>query len=372
MEILINKTILINALQIINPVTDKSSSKPILSNFLLSSITEDRVEFSATDYEIAIKGNCKAQVKMEGAICVNAKKLLEICSEFMGEEVHLQSDDQQWVKVASGTSVLRLPTMEIGLYPKMEVGDLPQGFSLAPQEFKKAIDRTLFAIQTNETRKTLMGVCLNVGDGAHGVFTATDGHRLAQVKKTIQDPALESPPEIIVPKKALDELSKVLGGLTEPVEVRFDERSLMVTTPGVKLTTRLIEGKYPNVDPIIPKDNDKTVEINRERLTNALKIISLMSNDKIKPVKMSLNGNNLALESEKGEAGEAKDEIPVEYNGEPIQVGFNAKYLLDVLNKVTEGESIRMELKGPLNPCLIRVSGDESFLSVVMPLRIEW
>ena len=374
MKITINKEILVNALQIITPITDKSSSKPILSNFLMSCEegVADEVSFSATDYEISIKGGFPAQVAQGGSVCISARMVLEVCREFLSEEIEIESDDQLWVTFSGGSAKLRLPSVEVGLYPQMENLELPHKFKIGGKELKKCIDLTLFAAQTSEARKNLMGVNLSFPNGAKAKWTATDGHRLAQVENAVQAVALDGPPEIIIPRKSLMEIQKVLDKVDEEVAVAFDERSLLLSTTKVVLSTRLIEGKFPNVDQVIPKDNDKSVMINRERMINALKIISVMSEEKVKPVKLSLEDNSMKVESEHAESGEAQNELPVEYQGEAMNIGFNARYLLDVLGVVSHGESVEFELKGPLNPCLIRVPDDATFLSVVMPLRIEW
>ncbi|MDH4120108.1 MAG: DNA polymerase III subunit beta [Deltaproteobacteria bacterium] len=374
MDILLSKSVLVQALQIITPITDKSSTKPILSNFLLTSegVGENQVEFSATDYEISIRGRFPVTVNQSGSICVSAKKLLDICKEFREETISIRSDDQKWVMVESGPSKLRLPTMEIGLYPRMESVKLSQSFRMEPKALRQTIERTKFAIQTNESRKTLMGVCLNISNGHTARWTTTDGHRLAQVMLEVDQPQLNAPPEIIIPRKALEELSKVAQAAQGPVDISFDERTLTAKAGQLELTTRLIEGKFPNVDPIIPRGNPRHVVAERDRLLSTLTIISLMSGDKIKPVKLNLEAGNIRLESEKSEVGEVSDELPVEYAGESVQVGFNASYLLDVLKVLDGAKNVQMELNGPLNPCLIHVPGDDSFLSVVMPLRIEW
>lgn len=374
MKLNINKEVLVNALQIITPITDKSSSKPILSNFLMSCGEGDnsQVECSATDYEISIQGKFPAQVTEGGSVCISAKMVLEVCREFLSEDVQIESDDQLWVTFSGGSASLRLPSVDVGLYPQMESLDLPYKFKIAGQQLKKCIDLTLFAAQTNEARKNLMGVNLSFPNGSAAKWTATDGHRLAQVENTVNVVALETPPEIIIPRKALVEMQKVVEKVESEVEVAFDDRSLQLSTDSIMVSTRLIEGKFPNVDQVIPKDNDKSVMINRERMINALRIISLMSNDKIKPVKLSLEDNKMKVESEHAESGEARNELAIEYQGEAMNIGFNARYLLDVLGVVTHGENVKLELKGPLNPCLIRVPDDTSFLSVVMPLRIEW
>jgi len=377
MKLSIEKSQLISALQIITPITDKSSSKPILSNFLMEAKagkgeSEGVVEFSATDYEISLKGEFPAKVSEPGSVCISAKKVLEVCREFLSEEIVVSSDDQLWVTLEGGPSRLRLPSVDIGLYPQMQAPDLPNRFRMSAQELRGCIDMTIFATMTNETRKNLMGVCLKLMDGNSAQWIATDGHRLAQVIKSVEGVKFNGAPEVIVPRKALVEMQRVLERNEEGVEIAFDDRNLLLDAGKVLLMTRLIEGKFPNVDPVIPRDNDKSVRVNRERMINALKIVSFMSNEKIKPVKMSLEASLLRLESERAEYGDVADELPVDYDGEELKIGFNAKYLLDVLSVAGQSELIEMKLKGSLNPCLIQLPEDSSFLSVVMPLRIEW
>ena len=374
MKLKIKKETLVNALQIITPITDKSSSKPILSNFLLTATKEGSgtVEFSATDYELSIKGAFPAEVEIPGSVCISARKVLDASREFLVDEVSIISDEKLWVSVEGGPTRLHLPSVDVGLYPQMEQVDLPNTLRFQAGELKGCIDLTLFAAQTSETRKNLMGVCLSLDNGTLAKWTATDGHRLAQVQREVKMEVQETPPEIIIPRKSLVEMQKVLEGNDQEVTLSFDEKTLMLVTEGIVFTTRLIEGKFPNVDQVIPHDNDKSVLIDRQRFINALKIISLMSQDKIKPVKLSLQPDTMKLESERVETGDAFAEVPVEYQGEELQVGFNARYLLDVLTVANQGEKVRFELKGALNPCLIRVPEDATFLSVIMPLRIEW
>ena len=375
MKITVQKNELIQALQIIAPITDKSSTKPILSNFLLSTgegqASGAPAEFAATDYEIAIKGRIAVKTEEPGTVCISAKKVLEVCREFMADEIAIRTGEQMWVTIEGGRSRLRLPSMDVGLYPQMEMADLANRFEIETSALKQAIDLTLFATLANESRKNLMGVNLKIVGVEQTRWTSTDGHRLSQVNRTVQGSLAEAP-EIIIPRKALSEMRKVLDTAPAKVALSFDERSLKLDAERIQLTTRLIEGKFPNVDPIIPKDNDKRVDVNREKMLNALKIVSLMSTEKIKPVKLSLSPGTMRVESERAEYGDAVDEIPAEYSGEAFQIGFNANYLMDVLTKASHGETMRLELKGPLNPCLMRLPEDASFLSVVMPLRIEW
>ena len=375
MKLSIEKSQLVSALQIVTPITDKSSSKPILSNFLLEAKPGKDggvVEFSATDYEISLKGEFPAQVSEAGSVCISAKKVLEVCREFLSEQIIVTSDDQLWVTLEGGPSRLRLPSVDIGLYPQMEAPELPNRFRMSAQELRRCIDMTIFATMTNETRKNLMGVCLKLVEGSSTQWIATDGHRLAQVVKDVEGVSANGAPEVIVPRKALVEMQRVLERSEDSVEIAFDDRNLLLNAGKIVLMTRLIEGKFPNVDPVIPRDNDKSVRVNRERMMNALKIVSFMSSEKIKPVKMSLQPASLRLESERAEYGDVADELPVDYEGEELKIGFNARYLLDVLGVAGGSDQVELKLKGSLAPCLIQVPGDDSFLSVVMPLRIEW
>lgn len=375
MKLTIKKEELVNALQTITPITDKSSSKPVLSNFLMEASENESggvVKFSATDYEISLSGEYSGNVQEAGSVCISARKVLEVCREFLSEEIRIFSDEQLWVTLEGGKQRLRLPSVELGLYPQMEIPELPNKFKMGARELLKCIEMTIFATLTNETRKNLMGVCLKLNGNSETQWIATDGHRLAQVVRSVKDAISEEAPEIIVPRKALVEIQRVLERNEGQVDISFDERNLLLSTDKMVLVTRLIEGKFPNVDTVIPKENDKEVLVNRERIINALKIVSFMSSEKIKPVKISIAAGLLRLESERAEFGDVIDEVPVEYGGEEIKIGFNAKYLLDVLAVTGQTEKVRMRLKGSLNPCIIEVPEDTGFLSVVMPLRIEW
>jgi DNA polymerase-3 subunit beta len=376
MKLTIDKEILVNALELITPITDKSSSKPILSNFLLKASGKGKsgqVDFSATDYELSVSGTFAADVSDEGTVCISAKRSLEISREFLTSQVALSTDPQMWVSIAEtgGGSRLRLPSVDIGLYPQMARGELSNSFTMNCKELKRAVEMTVFASQANETRKNLAGVCVRLGEG-DVKFVATDGHRLAQVVKPVQNLKAKQQTEIIVPRRALAEMEKILARAEGDVQVAFDERTLALTAGSIVLITRLVEGKFPNVDPVIPRDSDKLVSAGRERLMNALRKVAVMSMEKIKPVKLSLKKGALRLETERAEYGDVEDEFAVDYDGPEMQIGFNARYLQDVLGVVNQGEKIELHLKGALSPCLVKVPEDASFLSVVMPLRIEW
>ena len=375
MDILIKTEILISALQNVISVIDKSFTKPILSNFMIQTLENEgeqgMVEFSATDYELSIIERIPAQIKTSGSICINAKRVFDITREFRAEEIHIRSTEQLWVQITCGASELRLPSVEVGLYPQPKIEELNQQLKISALDLAQCIDLTLFASQTNESRRNLMGVALSMTEDQRTRWQATDGHRLAQVIQPVEEMNFGEVTEIILPRKALMEIRKVCDLMGEMVDITFDERVAQFSGNRIHFKTRLIEGKFPNCDPIIPKDNDLRATIHRENLIHSLRIISAISTEKLRPVKLNLEANQLKLESEKTEFGEASDEFTVNYDGKPFEIGFNTRYLLDVLN-VMKSEEIQMEFKNSMSPSVIREPNNDIFLSVLMPLRTEW
>ncbi len=375
MDILIKTEILISALQNVISVIDKSYTKPILSNFMIQTLENEgeqgMVEFSATDYELSIIERIPAQIKTSGSICINAKRVFDITREFRAEEIHIRSTEQLWVQITCGASELRLPSVEVGLYPQPKIEELNQQLKISALDLAQCIDLTLFASQTNESRRNLMGVALSMTEDQRTRWQATDGHRLAQVIQPVEEMNFGEVTEIILPRKALMEIRKVCDLMGEMVDITFDERVAQFSGNRIHFKTRLIEGKFPNCDPIIPKDNDLRATIHRENLIHSLRIVSAISTEKLRPVKLNLEANQLKLESEKTEFGEASDEFTVNYDGKPFEIGFNTRYLLDVLN-VMKSEEIQMEFKNSMSPSVIREPNNDIFLSVLMPLRTEW
>lgn len=371
MEILIKQEVLKGALQNLIPVIDKSSAKPILSNFLMRTIPDQNmVEFLATDHELSLIERFPAEVRAEGSMCVNARKMYDISKEFVEEEVRIQSTEQLWIHVSCGKSQLRLPSVDVGLYPQTLVEDLSGKVSISTNDLKRAIDMTLFAAQTNESRRNLMGVNLSAKSGATR-WLATDGHRLAQILISVDSLEMGDVEDVIIPRKALGEVRRSLELFGERVDVSFDERVMQFSGENIVYKTRLIEGKFPNCDPIIPKDNALICSLDRERLMNSLRIVSSISAEKLRPVKLTLSSGKMLLESEKTDYGEVSDELQVEYAAEDFQIGFNSRYLMDVLS-VMEEENVKLEFKNPMSPTVIRDVEKDDFLSVIMPLRIEW
>ena len=375
MEINLKREAFSSTLQNINSVVDKSTSsnKPILSNFVIRTMDGEvsKVEFSSTDYELSLVEQVEAEITEPGSICVNAKKVFDIVKELQDEDVKIRSTEQLWIHITCGSSEMRLPSVEVGLYPQTVLEDLPQSVTISVDDLKQCIDMTLFAAITNESRRNLMGVCLSSTSDQQTRWLSTDGHRLAQILKSVDDLNFSEDQEVIVPRKALTEVRRTADLFGQTVVISFDERVMQFTGGRISFKTRLIEGKFPNCDPIIPKDNTMEIIVNRESFINSLRIVSSISSEKLRPVKLLISQGVLKMESEKADYGEVVDEIEVGYEGDPFQIGFNSRYLLDVLS-VIESEDIKLECKNSMSPTIIKSTVDESFLSVIMPLRVEW
>jgi len=375
MEINLKREAFSSTLQNINSVVDKSTSsnKPILSNFVIRTMEGEgsKVEFSSTDYELSLVERVEAEITEPGSICVNAKKVFDIVKELQDEDVKIRSTEQLWIHITCGSSEMRLPSVEVGLYPQTVLEDLPQSVTISVDDLKQCIDMTLFAAITNESRRNLMGVCLSTTSDQQTRWLSTDGHRLAQILKSVDDLNFSEDQEVIVPRKALTEVRRTADLFGQTVVISFDERVMQFTGGRISFKTRLIEGKFPNCDPIIPKDNTMEIIVNRESFINSLRIVSSISSEKLRPVKLLISQGVLKMESEKADYGEVVDEIEVGYEGDPFQIGFNSRYLLDVLS-VIESEDIKLECKNSMSPTIIKSTVDESFLSVIMPLRVEW
>ena len=375
MEINLKREAFSSTLQNINSVVDKSTSsnKPILSNFVIRTVEGEvsKVEFSSTDYELSLVELVEAEITEPGSICVNAKKVFDIVKELQDEDVKIRSTEQLWIHITCGSSEMRLPSVEVGLYPQTILEDLPQSVTISVDDLKQCIDMTLFAAITNESRRNLMGVCLSSTSDQQTRWLSTDGHRLAQILKSVEDLNFSEDQEVIVPRKALTEVRRTADLFGQTVVISFDERVMQFTGGRISFKTRLIEGKFPNCDPIIPKDNTMEIIVNRESFINSLRIVSSISSEKLRPVKLLISHGVLKLESEKADYGEVVDEIEIGYDGDPFHIGFNSRYLLDVLI-VIESEDIKLECKNSMSPTIIKSTVDESFLSVIMPLRVEW
>ncbi|MFT3913399.1 MAG: DNA polymerase III subunit beta [Anaeromyxobacteraceae bacterium] len=350
---------------------------PILSHVLLEAKKGGGLVVSATDLDIAVSSEHACEVVKEGAVAVSARHLYDIVRALPEAEVTLRRAQNNYLEVKSGPSefkIVGLPAEDFPTLPRFEkvpFTDVQAGTLL------EMIERTFMAVSNDETRYNLNGVYFEPSAEALRLV-ATDGHRLSMSEKPLQG-GFGLKRGVILPKKGLAELRKLLSEVAEAgaeegagdTKLGFVENSAILRRPGVVLSMRLIEGLFPDYKQVIPKTGDKVVSVGRDRLLETLRRISILSTDKAHAVKLELAKGHLRVTSQNPDLGEAKEEVPVEYDGEALKIGFNARYILDVL-AVLRSKDVKLELADDLSPGVVK-GGDEvdqGFTAVVMPMRI--
>jgi DNA polymerase-3 subunit beta len=376
MKLRIARDELLTGLQRVQGVVEKRNTMPILSNILLEA-KSDGVDIIATDLELGMRGLYKATVKEPGAITLSARKLYEILKELPAGEIEMTVGANNWATIQSGKSqfkIVGLPSTEYPALPAIEREGLTP---LSGAGLANLIRKTLFAVGDNDARYILNGllITLNVSDKKTTLrLVGTDGHRLAVADQEASQPAgKEGPKEIkaIIPKKAAMEMRHLLEeGDGEPL-IGFTKNLMIFRKSGLLLTSRLMEGTYPNYQQVIPKDkeSDKRVTVSKPEIEGALRRVAVLSRDKTNAVKVTFAQGKITLFSSNPDFGEATEELPAQYKGESLTTGFNARYLLDVLG-VVDGESVTMQMDAPLSPCLVREPGNAGFTCVVMPVKV--
>ncbi len=374
MKVRIARDELLTGLQRVQGVVEKRNTMPILSNILLEA-KSDGVDILATDLEIGMRGLYKASVQEPGSVTLSARKLYEILKELKDGEVELSVGDNNWAILQAGKSQFRI----VGL-PSSDFPALPaiEREGLIPLEGAGLVDlirKTAFAVGDNDARYILNGllVTLTVTEKKTTLrLVGTDGHRLAVAEQEMGGPPGKNGPrevKAIIPKKAAHEMRRLLEeGDGEPF-IGFTKNVMIFRKSGLLLTSRLMEGNYPNYQQVIPKDQDRKVTLDRGELEGALRRVAVLSRDKTNAVKMSLSSGRVTLFSSNPDFGEATEELPAKYAGDSLTTGFNARYLLDVLG-VVDGESVSLQMETALSPCLIREPNNPRFTCVVMPIKV--
>ncbi|MDQ3556926.1 MAG: DNA polymerase III subunit beta [Gemmatimonadota bacterium] len=340
---------------------------PVLANLLVEA-EEGGVRFSGTDLDTAVSVRVPAEVDTPGAITAPAKKLQEIARELPGSvEISTQSDA---ISITSGRSRFRLNGLPRDEFPAFPGVDFDSGWSLAGSELQQLISHVSFAASTEETRPILNGVLWQLtNEGMRMV--ATNGHRLAKMTIPIGGAPTQEGADLIVHPKALGQVQKLLANQAQ-VEIARSENHLGFRGDGVEIYTRLIEGPYPNYEQVIPKDNDKQLVVDRAALLAAVRRMAIVASDQTHRIRMALGGPMLKFSVETPDLGDATEELPVEYDGDPLEIGFNAQYLLELLRYMPTDE-VRMSFRAPERAAIIEPVGNEDtpdYLCLVMPLRL--
>ncbi len=371
MELVVRKNDLLRELQLFQGIVERKNTIPILANVLMTA-ERDEVRFLATDLEVGLRSKCAASVAKSGALTLPAKKFYEIVKALPETDVRIEQD-QTGVKVAADRFDSKIQTLPLDDFPTLpEIGTT--GGALLPRKaLREMIGKTQFAITGEDTRYFLNGALLVLKDDQM-TLVATDGHRLALVSTKSEVPEAEKgaePARIILPKKTLQELARLLADGEDDVRYERGENHLFFDIGGRVLISRMIEGQFPAYERVIPKGNDKRAEVERERITNAIRRVALLSNERSRAIKLQLQEDHAEVTSNSPEFGEAREMLPVEYKGPAMQICFNAQYVLDFLAAV-ETDSIDFELKDEVSQAVLRPIGanDYEYTYVVRPMRI--
>jgi DNA polymerase-3 subunit beta len=374
MKLTVQRSDLARSLALTQSVVEKKSSMPILANLLLHA-DEKGFRVSATDLEITTVVRSSAQVSKDGRITVSARVLTDIVRELPDGEVKLEVGENERLSLKAGSSSFSLIGISADEFPSLPGVALTPKASIQRESFLEMISKTIYSVSQDETRFNLNGVCFEVQkDRSESALrmVATDGHRLALITRKAKGFTLED--SVIVPTKGLVELRKVLSS-EEDDEVLFDVHDgfFIAETRNVKVATRLIDGEFPDYKQVLPKDEGIDVVLKAEDFLLSLRRTALMVSDRGKCVRLDFTDEDLTVSSSSPELGEARDSLPVKIKGgkKPDTVGFNARYIIDFLNSLGSTEEVCLEIHGELGPGKLSSMADESYLAIVMPMRLQ-
>ena len=371
MKLKIKKDEILKGLQRIQGVVDKKNTMPILSNMLLVADGKG-IEIIATDLEIGLRGRYAADVEKPGAVTVSAKKMFEIVRELPEEDVQIRVEEGNWVKIVSGHSQFKLVGLPKEEYPSMPDVAEEGMITMDGATLRDMIKKTLYAAGENDARYVLNGLYVHLSPAKGGLnirMVGTDGHRLSMIDRIVE--AKHKAESVIVPKKAMIELRRLLeeDSSQEGFQIGFSKNHALFKRDGLVMVSKLIDGNYPNYQQVLPTQNTKKVAVSKDVFTHAVKRVSILSKEKTNAVKLQLEKNKLLLSTNNPEVGEANEELSIDYTGESISIGFNSRYLMDVLTAM-DRDTITLELNDSLSPCLVKEEGNDAYKCVVMPMRV--
>jgi DNA polymerase-3 subunit beta len=370
MEFTVKKFDLLEELTLIQGVVERKTTIPILANVLVRA-EGGELRIAATDLEIGLKSVCVSKTTVPGTMTLPAKRLYEIVRALPDKEIKFKRGEGNWITLTCGSSRFRMAGLPQDDFPalpepKAAVGRIPADI------LAKLITRTIFAISTEDSKYTLSGALLLLKPGSI-TMVATDGHRLAHVEKaeTLEDVSEEI--KVLVPRKAMSELNRMIseGADTERIGFSRDENHLFFDLGKRLLVSRLLTGQFPNYEAVLPRNNDRIVTINREEIAAAIRRVAILSDERSHTVKLALSNGAMELTASHSDLGEAHETLEIDYDKEPLQVGFNFQYLLDFLTTADEPD-VSFEFKDSESAAQLRAQppSDYNYRYVVMPMRI--
>ncbi len=373
MKITVERGAFLKALSHVQSVVERRNTIPILSNVMIEA-GKGRLKLTATDLDIEIVESIPADVLRNGAATAPAHMLYDIVRKLPeGAQVQaeLLASEGGRLAVSAGSVRFELACLPKEDFPQMAAGALPHKFRLSGEDLKNLIDKTRFAISTEETRFYLNGIYVHAAkDGKAQTLraVATDGHRLARYELELPDGASDIP-GVIVPRKTVAELRRLLDDAEGAIDISLSDTKVQFTSDGVELTSKLIDGTFPDYQRVIPSGNDKALSLDSREFAQAVDRVSTISADKTRAVKLNIAKDKLTLSVVNPDSGTATEELGATYNASPVEIGFNARYLLDITGQI-EGKEVRFLLSDAGSPTLIEDTEDTRTLYVLMPMRV--
>ncbi len=372
MNIKIERSALLRILSHVQSVVERRGTIPILSNVKLETSAEG-LYLTATDMDIAVEDKVEADAVEFGATTVPAHTFYDIVRKLPdGSMVELKkAADAEKLTIRCGSSRFVLATLPVEDFPVMDEGEMTHNFSMKSADLVTLIEKTRFAVSTDETRYYLNGIYLHAAEieNTHVMrAVATDGHRLARIEMPIPEGAAGMP-AVIIPRKTIGELRKLIEEGVEVVEISLSDTKIRFKCGHATLVSKLIEGTFPDYERVIPTNNDKILEIACQPFIDAVDRVSVISAEKSRGVKFTLQPGRLTISASSPEHGTATEEMEVTYSADPMESGYNSKYLLDMMAQI-EGDTVQFLLADATSPALVRDPGDVGALYVIMPMRV--
>lgn len=372
MQLAIERSALLRSLSHVQNVVERRTAIPVLANVKLEAV-EGELRMTATDLDLALATREPANVIEHGTTTVAAHTLFDIVRKLPeGCEVTIsQRPGTGELSLRAARSHFELPTLPVDEFPALGDEELDVSFRIPAPVLLRMIDKVRFAMSTEETRYYLNGIHFHpLRQGATSVLraVATDGHRLARVEAELPEGAAALPP-IIVPRKAVAEARKLVDGREDEVRIDVSVSRIRLVVDNSVLTSRLVEGQFPDYERVIPKNADRIAVLETKPFGEAVDRVSTILTERMRSVKLSFANGQVVLSSVSAESGRASEELDAEYTGEPLEIGFNARYILDMLNEI-DGEQVRFEMTSPAAPTVVRDPADSSVLFVLMPMRV--
>jgi len=369
MQFVVSRQNLQKELSFVQGVVEKKNTIPVLSNILIESVGESTIRIIGTDLDVTIRSDMDAEeIGSPGSICVQARKLFEISRLLPDAPVSFTSEENDWVTVRCDRAKFKMVGVSREAFPEIPTAKSAPT-KIAAAILKNFIDRTIFAITQEESRYTLSGAKF-ILDSAGAKMITTDGHRLAYVERKA-DSEIGEAIDTLIPRKTLAELTKLTAGYDGEISLGMDENHLYFEVGPRLLISRMLYGQFPNYEMVLPKNNDKSIEIESGLLNSVIRRVALMADERSHAVKFHVEPNQLVISSQNAEEGEAHETVQIDYTGEEIDIGFNAQYLQDFLSVVQEGK-VKFEFKDGNSQAQLRPSetSEYDYKYIVMPMRI--